>query len=216
MEQGHERGHARVAGEHMLGEAVLAAPRPIHVRDDLSFGDLGDRDVEAGDPLGRAATSRTVKLIPVTPGPSRSKSRGATVSVPRGSIISTTVSSPTRKWSEVEPATVAGSAVQRSHDRSLEDDAFRNDVARPCAVDPMTARCRFAVAGTPTGYAAAPSGTFAADGHGAPSARSRSPMSATSTASRPRRLAVARARADASLGPADVRGLGSNVMLRPG
>ena len=100
--------------------------------------------------------------------------------------------------------------------QSLEDDAFRNDVARPCAVDPRTARCRFAVAGTPTGYAAAPSGTFAADGHGAPSARSRSPMSATSTASRPRRLAVARARADASLGPADVRGLGSNVMLRPG
>ena len=162
------------------------------------------------------ATSRTVKLIPVTPGPSRSKSRGATVSVPRGSMISTTVSSPTRKWSEVEPATVAGCAVQRSHGPSLEDDAFRNDVARPCAVDPRTARCRFAVAGTPTGYAAAPSGTFAADGHGAPSARSRSPMSATSTASRPRRLAVARARADASLGPADVRGLGSNVMLRPG
>ena len=43
-----------VAGEHMLGEAVLATPRPIHVQDDLSFGDLGDRDVEAGDPLGRA------------------------------------------------------------------------------------------------------------------------------------------------------------------
>src|SRR6476646_770284 len=82
-----------------------------------------------------------------------------------------TVSSPTRKWSEVEPATVAASAVQRSHDRSLEDDAFRNDVARPCAVDPMTARCRFGVAGMPTGHAAAPSGTFAADGHGAPWAR---------------------------------------------
>jgi hypothetical protein len=41
-------------------------------------------------------------------------------------------------------------------------------------------------------------------------------MSATSATSRPRRLAVARARADASLEPADVRGLGSNVMLQPG
>ena len=65
---------------------------------------------------------------------------------------------------------------------------------RPCAVDPegstMSVRCRRDAAGD----VAARSGTFAADGHGAPSARSPSPMSATSSASRPRRLAVARAR----------------------
>ena len=197
-----------------LGGSVLHHVTPASAEDHVgptARGLVGERGPESG---GAPATKAQ--------GPYRSKTSRSSMSrvappCPCGGIHDlATVSSPTRKWSEVEPATVAGCAVQRSHGRSLEDDAFRNDVARPCAVEPMTARCRFAVAGTPTGYAAAPSGTFAADGHGAPSARSRSPMSATLTPSRARRLAVARARADAGLGPADARGLGSNVMLRPG